>query len=395
MIVAVAVVACMCAAWFAYALHEKQAADKELAAAATEVTDLQRDQREFAETVRVQTDTALLTQQLTTVMASDLDWAALLATLRRAGTPSRIKLEGINGTLNSTDSTSTTTTSNALPRTDAVAAIGSLTVDRHRSRQEGRRRICRRAREAVRGHQSVRHERREGPGRRGDVQPQGGTAADLALRPVHRQVHIFRRQVMGARHADRLWIVAGMAVIALLGVATWFLAISPQRTEAAGLADQTATSHAQADELRARIVKLTADKAGLGELIKTLNAGKVALPADSGVPNFLRQLQATEPAVKVDIENVTIGEPTPEETVPGVWSVTMQLNAQGTVAKLGDFLKRLQSATQSRAVLIEAANLTSGGAATTGTAGDWTLSFTMKAFVAPPVGAGKPAITTD
>ncbi len=124
-IVAVVVVACMCAAWFAYALYEKQEADKELAAAATTVTDLQRDQREFSETVRVQSDTAQLTEQLTTVMAKDLDWAALLAALRSAGTPSRIALTGINSTLNDTDAA---TTSNPLPRTEAVGSTGQITL---------------------------------------------------------------------------------------------------------------------------------------------------------------------------------------------------------------------------------------------------------------------------
>lgn len=124
-IVAVALVACLCAAWFGYALHQKQNADEELTAAATEVTDLQRDQREFSETVRVQADTTQLTEQLTTVMANDLDWAAMLAALRSAGTSSRITLTGVNSTLNETDAT---TTANPLPRTNAVGSIGSIMV---------------------------------------------------------------------------------------------------------------------------------------------------------------------------------------------------------------------------------------------------------------------------
>jgi type IV pilus assembly protein PilO len=200
---------------------------------------------------------------------------------------------------------------------------------------------------------------------------------------------------MGARHADRLWIIAGIAVIALLGVATWFLAVSPQRAEAAGLAEQTATSRDQADELRARIVKLTADKASLGTLTKALNTAKVAMPADSGVPNFLRQLQTMEPAVRVEVGSVAMGDPALEETVPGVWSVEINLNAEGTLPKLGDFLKRLQSAAQSRAVLVESANLTGNSDTKPGNPGDWSLNFTIKAFVAPPAGAGAPTITTD
>jgi hypothetical protein len=124
-IVAVILVACLCAAWFAYALHEKQNADKELATAAITVTDLQRDQSEFSETVRVQTDTATLTKQLSTAMANDLDWAALLAAIRSAGSGPRIGITGVNSALNDTE---TATTANPLPRTEAVGSVGSITI---------------------------------------------------------------------------------------------------------------------------------------------------------------------------------------------------------------------------------------------------------------------------
>lgn len=125
-IVAVALVACLCAGWFAYALHQKQEADKALTASATTVIDLQRDQREFSETVRVQSDTALLTKQLTAVMANDLDWATLLATLRSTGTPSRIAIVGVNGTL--AVAADTASTAGALAGTDTVTSVGSLVV---------------------------------------------------------------------------------------------------------------------------------------------------------------------------------------------------------------------------------------------------------------------------
>jgi type IV pilus assembly protein PilO len=198
---------------------------------------------------------------------------------------------------------------------------------------------------------------------------------------------------MGARHADRLWIAAGVMVVALMAVATWFLAVSPQHAEAAALRSDTETARAQADDLRGRIVKLTADKASLSVLTKALNARKDALPADSGVPAFLRQLQATGTAVGVDVSGVTVGDPAPEEAVPGVWALPIQLTAEGTAERLGGFLQQLQGSDQKRAVLIRVADLGSGsdGSAT----GALTLNLTVKAFVAPPAGAGAPSITTD
>jgi Tfp pilus assembly protein PilO len=198
---------------------------------------------------------------------------------------------------------------------------------------------------------------------------------------------------MGARHADRLWMIAGAAVVALLGIATWFLAVSPQRTEASDLKNETETVHAQADDLRARIAQLNADKANLTALKRTLNARQEALPADSGVPAFLRQLQATGTAVRVNVKGFTVGDPAPEEAVPEVWALPIQLTAEGTAARLTQFLTQLQDADQKRAVLIQVTDLASGndGAA----AGDQTLNLTIKAFVAPPAGAGAPTITTD
>jgi Tfp pilus assembly protein PilO len=194
---------------------------------------------------------------------------------------------------------------------------------------------------------------------------------------------------MGARLNDRLWIIGGAAAIALVVVATWFLAISPQRTETADLETRTADAHLQADDLRNRITKLSADKANLPALTKALQAKQAALPSDSGVPAFLRQLQATGSKVGVDISGITVGDPAPETTAAGVWAIPIQLKAEGSEAQLGDYLKQLQGADQKRAVLIQVASLTK----TTGESPS--LNLTVKAFVAPPVGAGAPTITTN
>ena len=141
---------------------------------------------------------------------------------------------------------------------------------------------------------------------------------------------------------------------------TWFFAVSPQHTEAAALrGSRPQAAHDQADDLRARIVKLTADKANLPTLKQDLERQQAALPADSGVPAFLRQLQATGTEVGVNISGITVGDPAPVETTPGVWALPIQLTAEGSPAQLDGFLKQLQGAGQKRAVLIEAANLTS------------------------------------
>jgi Tfp pilus assembly protein PilN len=124
-IVFVAVVACLCGAWFLQSRYQTQQADQELTEALGAVTDLQREQREFSGTVKVRDDTATLTRQLTAVMTNDLDWDALLDTLRIAGAPSKIVIEGVNGTL---DAANEADSSIVLPSTDAATSIGSLLV---------------------------------------------------------------------------------------------------------------------------------------------------------------------------------------------------------------------------------------------------------------------------
>jgi Tfp pilus assembly protein PilO len=197
---------------------------------------------------------------------------------------------------------------------------------------------------------------------------------------------------MGARHADRLWMIGGVAVVALLGLITWLFLVSDQLTEADDFRKQTRTAQDQAETLRTRSARLAADQAKIDELTKKRDALAAALPSTAAVPAFLRQLQASGTTVGVDVSGITVGNPVEEGTVPGVWALPIQLTAEGTAAQLGAFLDQLQSAEQKRAVLIQAAGLSGGD--TTGGA-PLSLNLTVKAFVAPPAGAGAPTLTTN
>jgi hypothetical protein len=123
----VALVACLCAAWYGYASSVKKDADDELAAATVQVTDLQREQRDYSEVVQVQNDATVLAAQLKDVMANDLDWAALLDTLRTTGTKSDIEVKGVSGKLAASDGSDAGATT-AMPSTTAVTTVGSLMV---------------------------------------------------------------------------------------------------------------------------------------------------------------------------------------------------------------------------------------------------------------------------
>jgi Tfp pilus assembly protein PilO len=202
---------------------------------------------------------------------------------------------------------------------------------------------------------------------------------------------------MGARHADRLWMSAGAAVIVLLAVVSWFLLINPEKTDRADLLAQTETARAQAVDLRKRIVTLKKQKSNLTKLKATLAGYQDALPSDSGVPAFLRQLQAAGTDLDVDVSGITVSTPAELENLPGVWALPIQLTAEGSPEKLSTFLDQLQGADQKRAVLIESANLISAqeDESDADSGGKMSVSLAVKAFVAPPVGTGAPTVTTD
>jgi Tfp pilus assembly protein PilO len=197
---------------------------------------------------------------------------------------------------------------------------------------------------------------------------------------------------MGSRHLDRIWIFAGAAVIVALVTVSWFLLISPKYTEAAGIRDQAEDTRAQQITLQHKVAELKQQYSQLPRFRAALKKIQLALPADSGMPDFLRQLQASGDKTSVSVSNVNVAAPALATDSTTLYEVPMTLSAQGSTAQLGAFLIQLQNV-QPRAVLIESVNVTSGADATGG-AGSMQINVTLKAFVAPPAGAGVPIITT-
>lgn len=198
---------------------------------------------------------------------------------------------------------------------------------------------------------------------------------------------------MGTRDVNRLWIGAGAAVIIVLAAMSWFFVISPKYAEARELDKQTGEARQQIVELQKKIIELEKQESQLPQFEQALDRAQDALPSDSGVPDFLRQLQASGTQVGVEVSGLTVGNPAQVQGVSNVWSLPLQLTASGTAVQLGRFLDQLQGAGQRRAVLIQAINLSSEG----GPAAErrMSLSLNAKAFVAPEAGAGAPTVVTD
>jgi Tfp pilus assembly protein PilO len=197
---------------------------------------------------------------------------------------------------------------------------------------------------------------------------------------------------MGTRHADRIWLLAGAVAVAVLVIASWFLLISPKNAEIDEVNNQSADTQTQLIALRKRINELEQEKAKLPATVAALNKKKLAMPSDSGVPAFLRQLQASGTATNVDVTGLAVNTPVQMTTLPSVWALPITLTAAGTVADLESFLTTLQTG-QSRAVLIQKANFTPDSGSSSSTSG-MSLSLSLTAYVAPAAGSGTPAVTT-
>jgi Tfp pilus assembly protein PilO len=192
---------------------------------------------------------------------------------------------------------------------------------------------------------------------------------------------------MGPR-LDRIWIFAGAAAIVLLVVVSWFLLISPKYAEAADIREQAGTTRTQQVTLQHKITELKQQNSQLPTFRAALKKSQAALPSDSDMPDFLRQLQASGDNANVVVSNVTVSAPTLIKDSTNLYQVPMTLTVEGSPAQLGAFLVRLQNV-QPRALLIESANLTSTADSSSA------INLTVKAFVAPPAGAGAPTITTN
>ncbi|MCA2215349.1 hypothetical protein [Jidongwangia harbinensis] len=112
----------LCGGWFALAYHGKQVAERDLEAATDTVATLQFKQREYSGAVQVRNESTALSAQLDAVMANDLDWGALLETLRTTAAPSQIVVKGVNGKLHGDEKGA------ALPGATTTATVGALVV---------------------------------------------------------------------------------------------------------------------------------------------------------------------------------------------------------------------------------------------------------------------------
>lgn len=114
---------------------------------------------------------------------------------------------------------------------------------------------------------------------------------------------------MSGFKGDRIWMIGGGVAGVVITALAWFMVINPELSNAASLDQQTADSQTQNISLQSKLHRLQADNANMDALVASLREARTALPVNSDVAEFTRQLSGYASANKVSISSIIAGEP--------------------------------------------------------------------------------------
>lgn len=220
---------------------------------------------------------------------------------------------------------------------------------------------------------------------------------------------------MIARAQDkRVWLAGGAALAVLIIVIGWLAVISPQLSSAKTLRGEADSARAQNSVLAAKVAKLKRDNSNVGALKTTLRAALAALPFDSGLPTFTRQVSAQATENGVALTSITLGSAvattpvatatTPSATTPSAttstgttatvppaaaaaaptaaMSIPVTLLCKASSKHLLAFVKAIQ-ATGPRRALVRTTTLGSAGAGAGSIDESATMTIQLSIFTAP------------
>ncbi len=114
---------------------------------------------------------------------------------------------------------------------------------------------------------------------------------------------------MSGMRGDRLWMVGGGVAGVVISALAWFMVVSPELSNAASLDEQTVASQTQNISLQSKIHRLQADNSNMDALVASFQQARNALPVDSSLADFTRQLTGYASQHGVSLSGITAGEP--------------------------------------------------------------------------------------
>jgi Tfp pilus assembly protein PilO len=139
-------------------------------------------------------------------------------------------------------------------------------------------------------------------------------------------------------------LLVALGAIALLAV-FWMLLWQPQRAELATLEESIAAEEATQAELQGELTRLRAVREEAPAVVAELAAAESVLPFDAALPSALRQLQTAADEAQLTLVAVAPARPVQiEGAAPGVSSIPLTVQLQGSYFQIVDFLRRTEDA---------------------------------------------------
>jgi hypothetical protein len=211
--------------------------------------------------------------------------------------------------------------------------------------------------------------------------------------------------VISHREDKRVWLAGGAVAAVLIALVAWFAAISPQLSAASSARADTDAARTHNNALQSASAKLKAQNNDVVTLRARLRAALTALPFDSGLPQYTRQLSQQASGNRIRLTSVIVGAatgaapagttaalpsapaavpvtPAPSATTavpPAAPAATAVISIPVTVVSTGKgsdqlgFLQAIQAATSRRA-LVNSAQLSP----ITGLSNDGTTTLTLQ-----------------
>jgi hypothetical protein len=196
---------------------------------------------------------------------------------------------------------------------------------------------------------------------------------------------------MKRRHDSRLWLGGGVLLALLISAVSWLVVIGPELASAAFLREQTAATSQKNDRLQREGDILEAKHTELAKYTSSLRTALAALPYDSGLPAFTRQLNAQAAANSVVLTSVMVGAVAPVTSATGspkavsddLFSLQLTVQSNGTLSHQLGFLDAVRTAGPRRALVTATQVSPATGSRSTSLERATTFTTQLTVFSAP------------
>jgi Tfp pilus assembly protein PilO len=137
-------------------------------------------------------------------------------------------------------------------------------------------------------------------------------------------------------------LLVALGALALIAV-FWMLLWQPQRAQLAEVEEAIAAEEATQAELQGELARLRTVREQAPAVVAELAAAESVIPLDAALPSALRQLQTAADESQLTLVAVAPARPAAiEGAAPGMASIALNVQIQGSYFQVVDFLRRTE-----------------------------------------------------